>query len=223
MMYPMFCLLFAGQALASLNPGLACSEVCDCGNNLTTDDFEWRNAVHMRNHPKDGLNSHGGEPAQLPDQFAHFGTILAHVEGERTRLLNRIIIPALSLTMLLQDLRLLRDLWARTQIAGMSVAGDQAQRLLFAGARNQNRRVRTREALWEVRRAFDAVVLPLVGTLVSQLSLPHAQADLHHLLQPLVALFEWRERQSRAACLLFVIASANAQPRTGHQKAHPGW
>src|SRR6266700_3522662 len=113
MMYPMFCLLFASQALASLNP-------------------------------------HSGEPAQLPDQLAHFGAILAHVEGERTRLLNCIIIPALSLTMLAQDLQLLGDLWARTHIAGIGVAGDQAQGLLFAGARNQNRRVRTRETLRQV-------------------------------------------------------------------------
>src|SRR6266496_3487423 len=198
MMYPMFCLLFASQALASLNPGLACSEVCDCGNNLTTDDFEWRNAVHMRNHPKDGLNPHSGEPAQLPDQFAHFGAILAHVERER--LLNRIRVPALSLTMLAQDLQLLRDLWARTHIAGIGVAGDQAQGLLLAGARNQNRRMWTAEALRQVQRTLDAVVLSLERTLIAMFALPHAQADLHHLLQTLVALFEWREGQSRAAC-----------------------
>src|SRR6266487_4424934 len=180
-----------GSREASLNPGLAGSEVCDCGNNLTTDDFEWRNAVHMRNHPKDGLNPHSGEPAQLPDQLAHFGAILAHIEGERTRLLNRIIIPALSLTMLAQDLQLLGDLWARTHIAGIGVAGDQAQGLLLAGARNQNRRVGACEALRQVEWTLDAVVLSLERTLIALFALPHAQADLHHLLQPLVALFEW--------------------------------
>jgi hypothetical protein len=52
------------------------------------------------------------------------------------------------------------------------------------------------EALREVQRVFDAVVFPLVGPLVSLFSLPHAQADLEYLLQPLVALFEWGERQS---------------------------
>src|SRR6266516_1855532 len=74
------------------------------------------------------------------------------------------------------------------------------------------------EALREVEWTLDAVVLSLERTLIALFALPHAQADLHHLLQPLVALFEWRERESRPDCLLFVIASANAQPRTATRK-----
>src|SRR5207248_4545813 len=150
MMYPMFCLLFASQALASLNPNFACLEIGDCGKDLPTDDLERRDPVHVGDHTKSGLDALSRQSAQLLDQFAYFGAILAHVEGERTRLLNRIIIPALSLTMLAQDLQLLRDLWARTHIAGIGVAGDQAQGLLLAGARNQNWRMGACEALRQV-------------------------------------------------------------------------
>src|SRR6266702_1258079 len=69
-----------------------------------------------------------------------------------------------------------------------------------------------REALRKVERMLDAVVLPLERTRVSLFTMPHAQADLEHLLQPLVALFEWWEGQSRPACLLFVIAGSDAKP-----------
>src|SRR6266702_4125305 len=216
MTYSMCSLLFTRQTGAKSH--WVCLEIGDGGKDLPADDLKRLNPVDLRNHAKDRLNPHRGEPAQLPDQLAHFGAILAHVEGERTRLLNRIIIPALSLTMLAQDLQLLGDLWARTHIAGIGVAGDQAQGLLLAGARNQNWRMGACEALRQVEWTLDAVVLSLERTLIALFALPHAQADLHHLLQPLVALFEWRERQSRADCLLFVIASANAQPRTATRK-----
>src|SRR5260221_12549794 len=116
--------------------------------------------------------------------------------------------------MLAQHLQLLRDLRARTQIAGIGVACDQAQGLLLAAAGNQNRRTRTCEALRQVEWTLDAVVLSLERTLIALFALPHAQADLEHLLQPLVALFEWRKGQSRPTRLLFVIASANAKPGT---------
>src|SRR5436305_10373948 len=71
-----------------------------------------------------------------------------------------------------------------------------------------------RKALWEVERALDVVVLPLERTLVSLFTMPHPQADLQHLLQPLVALFQWREGQSRPARFLFVIAGSNPEPRS---------
>src|SRR5712691_8886788 len=160
----------------------------------------------MWDHAHDRLNPHSGEPAQLPDQFAHLGTILAHVEGKHTGLLNRVVIPALGLTMLAQDLQLLRDLRSGAQIASVGVACDQAQGPLLAATCNQNRRVWPCEALWQVERALDAVVLPLERTLVALFAMPHTQADLQHLLQHLVALFQWREGQSRPARLLFVIA-----------------
>src|SRR6266516_3524776 len=150
----------------------------------------------MRDHYQDRLNPHTGEPAQLPDQFAHFGAMLARVEGKHAGLLDRVVIPALSLTMLAQNLQLLRDLRSGLEVAGVSVACDQAQRLLLATTGNQNRRMWPREALRKVERVRDAVVLPLERTLVSLLTMPHAQADLEHLLQPFVALLQWREGQS---------------------------
>src|SRR6266567_8994360 len=115
----------------------------------------------MRDHSQDRLNPHTGEPAQLPDQFAHFGAMLARVEGKHAGLLNRVVIPALSLTMLAQDLQLLRDLRTGLEVAGVGVACDQAQGPLLAAPGNQNRRMWSAEALRDVERTLDAVVLPL--------------------------------------------------------------
>ena len=123
----------------------------------------------------------------MPDEIPQFGTILAHVEGKCAGLFNRVVIATLGFTMLAQHLQFLWDLRARLQIAGIGIACDQPQGLLFATAGNQNRWVRTAEALRQVQQAFDAVVFPLVAPPVSLLSLPHVQADLEHLLQPLVA------------------------------------
>src|SRR5207245_2192862 len=81
-----------------------------------------------------------------------------------------------------------------------------------------NRRMRSREALRQVERAFDVVVLPLKLSLVALFTLPHAQADLEHLLHPLVALFQRREGQARADSLLFVIAGSNAESGTSTRK-----
>src|SRR6266704_3726398 len=120
--------------------------------------------------------------------------------------------------MLAQNLELLWNLRSGLEIAGVGVACDQAQRLLLATTGNQNRRMWPREALRKVERMLDAVVLPLDRTRVSLFTMPHAQADLEHLLQPLVALFEWWERQSRPACLLFVIASSDAKPSSPPRK-----
>src|SRR5438132_13529810 len=70
----------------------SCSQVGDGWNDLPTNDLERLNPVDLRNHTQDRLNPHRGEPAQLPDQPAHFGTILAHVEGKCAGLLNRVVI-----------------------------------------------------------------------------------------------------------------------------------
>src|SRR6266536_1164346 len=209
----------------------ACSEACNRGHDLTTNNLERRDPIHVRDYPQDRLDAHGGQPAQLPDQVAPLGAILARVEGEHASLLYRIVIPALGFTMPPQGLQLLWDLRSRAQVAGVSVPGDQAQGLVLTGARNQDRRMGPAETLREVERALAVVVFPLERTLVTLLSLPHTQADLEHLLQPLVTLFQWREGQSRPACLLFVVTSANAQPGTpprqhiqgGHRLGQQDW
>src|SRR5215469_9600000 len=90
----------------------AYSEVSDGGKNLPTDDLQRLDAVHMRDYPQDRLDSHPGEPAQLSDEFAHFGAIFAHIEGKHAGLLNRVVIAAFSLAMLAQDLQFLRNLRA---------------------------------------------------------------------------------------------------------------
>src|SRR6266566_182833 len=110
----------------------AYSEVSDGRDDLTPDDFERRDPVHMRDDPQDRLDSHAGEPAQLPDEFAHFGAIFAHVEGKCAGFLNRVVIAALSLAMSAQDLQLLQDLRAGLQVTGIGVASDEAQGPLLA-------------------------------------------------------------------------------------------
>src|SRR5437773_1688951 len=82
-----------------------------------------------------------------------------YVEAQHTRLLNRVVIPSLCLTMLAQDLQFLRDLRSGLEVAGVSVACDQTQRFLLATTGNQNRRMWPREALRQVEWALDTVVL----------------------------------------------------------------
>src|SRR6266568_699415 len=86
------------------SPSPACSKVDDSGKDLATDDLYRFDPVHLRDHPQHRLNPHRGQPAQLPDQLTHLGAIFPHVEGKHTRLLNRVVIPTLGLTMLAQDL-----------------------------------------------------------------------------------------------------------------------
>ncbi len=37
---------------------LVYSKVCNCGNDLTTDNLDWRDLVDLWDHPQDGLNPH---------------------------------------------------------------------------------------------------------------------------------------------------------------------
>src|SRR5215203_6889618 len=68
------------------------------------------------------------------------------------------------------------------------------------------------QALREVERAFEPVVLPLEGPLVAALTAPHPQADLDRLLQHLEALLLRREGYPEPARLFFVVARADAEP-----------
>src|SRR5215218_3598146 len=70
------------------------------------------------------------------------------------------------------------------------------------------------QALREVERALEPIVLPLEGTLVAALAAPHPQADLDRLFQHLEALLLRREGYSQPACLFFVVARADAEPGT---------
>src|SRR5215204_168589 len=68
------------------------------------------------------------------------------------------------------------------------------------------------QALREVKWTLEPVVLPVKGTLVAAFATPHPQADLDRLLQHLKALPLWREGDSKALCLFFVVAGADAEP-----------
>ncbi len=83
-----------------------------------------------------------------------------------------------NLAMPAQNLQLVGNLWRRLQVAGIGVAGDQEQCLLLAAASNEDRWMGPCEALRQVERALNVVVLPLERSLVSLFALPHVQANL---------------------------------------------
>src|SRR5215212_5155794 len=136
-------------------------------------------------------------------------TVLPDIEGERAGLLDLLIVPALFLTMPAQHVELLGDLRFRAETAGVGVARNQSQGLPLAVASDHDRRMGSAQALWEVERPLQPVVLPLEGLLVAA---PHQQGYLERLLEHLEPRFKWRERDAEAARLLFVVAGADAEP-----------
>ena len=50
----------------NFTPSLSCSEICDGGNDLPTNDFERLNPGDLRNHTQDRLDPHRGEPRSCP-------------------------------------------------------------------------------------------------------------------------------------------------------------
>src|SRR5690606_23349680 len=101
-----------------------------------------------------------------------------------------------------QNVKLARQFRGGAQTARIGVASDQGQCPPLAVTRDQDRRVRPGEALRQVERAGELVVLSLVGLLIPRLPAPHAQADLERFLQHVVALALRREWQAEAARLL---------------------
>src|SRR5438552_102572 len=90
-----------------------------------------------------------------------------------------------------QHVQLLRDLRPRRYVAGVGIAGYQAQGLLLASTRYQNGWVRAAGVLRHLRRIERALQLEMlapVGLVVPVLTAPHSQADLHRLLKHLEAL-----------------------------------
>jgi hypothetical protein len=65
------------------NPNIACLEISDGRNDLTTDNLQRLDLVHMWNYPQDRLDPHASEPTQLPDEIAHFGAIFAYIKNAR--------------------------------------------------------------------------------------------------------------------------------------------
>src|SRR5262249_92338 len=129
-------------------------------------------------------------------------------------LLDRVVVPSLGLAMLTQHLQLARDLWCGAQAARIGVARDQAQGLLLAVSANKDRGMQPTEALGEVERALQLLVLPHEGALVPTLAAPHPQADLERLLKPLEPLGKWGEGDAKPACLILVMTGPDTQPGT---------
>src|SRR5215207_7052354 len=182
------------------------SEVGDRRDHLPADDLQRLDPIHVRDEADHGLDPQVGEPSQPTDHLADFLTFLAHVEGERAGLLDLLVMPALILAMPAQDVQLPRNLRTRTQAAG--VAGDQAQGLFLAVACDHDRWVGPAQALWNVERSLEPVVLSLEGAPVVA---PHPQGYLHRLLEHLEALFERREGDPEPPRLLFVMAGPDAE------------
>src|SRR5215211_156800 len=95
------------------------------------------------------------------------------------------------------------------QVAGVGVLRDQAKRLAFAHAADQDRRVRLCEWWRVVDRAPEAIVAPHEGRAVVA---PHLDRELKDLLEPLEALADWRKRQVHRARLVLVVAGADSEP-----------
>src|SRR5262245_38929984 len=119
--------------------------------------------------------------------------------------------------MLAQDVEFLGDLRAGLDIAGICVAGHQAQRLLLAAAGDNYLRVLPSVTLRHLRRiesAFDPIVLAVERLVVPMLAAPHLQADLHRLLQHLEAFRERRVSHPQALRFVREVTRAYTQPCT---------
>src|SRR4029079_750850 len=96
----------------------------------------------------------------------------------------------------------------REQVAGIGVAGDQAQRLALAAPPDEHRWAGTADRGWDADGLGELVVPALVGPVVVA---PHLEADLQGLLEPLEALGDGRKRDAEARVLAVVTGGADAE------------
>src|SRR2546421_12214051 len=106
--------------------------------------------------------------------------------------------------MLAEDVEFARQLRRGEEVARVGVLRDEAERLLFAHASDQDRRMRTAETLRDVQRPLQLIMLARKRFLAAPLAFPHRQADLQRLLEPLEALRDRRERDTEPFALGFV-------------------
>src|SRR5712692_6172210 len=157
----------------------------------------------------DLLNAHARQPAQSADRLLDPLAVFADVEAVHRALFDRGVVAALGVAMRAQDVQLVRDLGRGKQVAGVGVARDQAQRLLLAAPADDDARVRSTETLRRIQRTCE-VVVPAVEWLF--IAAPHLQDDLQRFVQTLEAFFDRWKGDAQAATLVFVPASADAQP-----------
>ena len=163
-----------------------------------------------------------------PMQLADLRAVLADVEAERRRLLDRVVVAARLVAERRSSVQLPRDLGRRRDVAGVGVARDERQRPLLAAAGDQDRRVGPAAGSGARSAARSSrTCLPVERLLVAPLAVPHPQADLHRLLEHLEALAERRERQPEPDGLLGVVAGADARASPGRRRARrassPSW
>lgn len=104
-------------------------EISDRRDDLAADGLQSCDPVHIWDGADHRLDTHTGEPAQLPDQPFHLLTALADVEGESAGLVYLIVVPTFDLAVTAQDVELPRYLLARAKATGVGIAGNEAQGL----------------------------------------------------------------------------------------------
>src|SRR5262249_4578217 len=92
-------------------------ELRDSRNNLAPHDLQRLDPMRIWDRADHGLDAHPSQPAQLSDQLACLGAIVADCEAKCTGLLNRLVVATLRLTVSTQHLQFVWDFWCRAQAA----------------------------------------------------------------------------------------------------------
>src|SRR6266567_1276989 len=169
------------------SPG-AWPERSHCRKHLPPHDLHRIEPVDTDDPAKNGLDAHPAQPLQLADELADLRSILTHIEKERGRLFDGVVIAPLFLAQPLQDIELAGDLRRRPDVARIAVSRDQGQRSSFATARDEDRWVRPAQALGQIEGAAYPDVLAFEGALTSPFAFPHLKAGAHGLLDDIEAL-----------------------------------
>ena len=123
--------------------------------------------------------------AQVPHDLADPLALGADVEGVAHRLLDLVVVAALTLAVLAEHVQLVVQLGAGKEVAGLGIAGHQTERLALAGAADEYRRVGPAQRLRRVEGPLRLDVRAGERTVVAA---PHLQADpelsLIHIWSP---------------------------------------
>src|SRR5205823_7051496 len=148
------------------------------------------------------------------EKLIHARAVLAGIEEERSRLLDRLVVAAGLVTQATEKLELAWDLSAGPDVARVRIAGDQRERSLLPAAGDQDRRMRPAQALRQVERPTQLEVLAFESLIAAALALPHLQAGLDGFFEQVEAVpRSWREGQAEAGGLVSEITGAYSQHR----------
>src|SRR4029453_1490306 len=148
-----------------------------------------------------------GKPSELVEEAAHLRTVFADVERKWRRLLERVVVAPGLVAESPEEVELARDLRRRPDVAGVGVAGHERQRPFLAAARDEERRVRAREALRQVQGAPEVDMLAVEVALAAAIACPHLETGLDRLLEEVEPFAcRLRERQPEPRCLLGIVA-----------------